>query len=237
MISSFLGSPTQPPELVFQQGVDWLTLSWGGRLWALSGLLPDSEPSLIPQFIHLWNEEKRATVKNENYQASTLKPHFGCVHGGTVGHSPISLAEWGLSALARTWCNGFSVQCHRHGSCSWICPTQPWEEGGSYPVGANAQVNAHVGPDEVGVDLGLPCPHHLVWPHHVLLEGPVLLQDRELGRGTRQGKHWMFLWGKSRQKTKWEEVRQTMHRESGCHPHGKKDGIAPCPRDPAEGPL
>ena len=52
-VSSFLGSPTQPPELVFQQGVDWLTLSWGGRLWALSGLLPDSEPSLIPQFIHL----------------------------------------------------------------------------------------------------------------------------------------------------------------------------------------
>lgn len=56
MTSSFLGSPTQPPELVFQQGVYWLNTELGQRTvgyGALAGLLSDPEPSLIPQFIHL----------------------------------------------------------------------------------------------------------------------------------------------------------------------------------------
>lgn len=51
---------------------------------------------------------------------------------------------------------------HRHGPWSGMRPTRPREEGGGYPVRANAQVNTDVGPDEVGMDLRLSCPHHLI---------------------------------------------------------------------------
>lgn len=97
-------------------------------------------------------------------------------------------------------------------------------------------MNAHIGPDEVGADLGLSCLHHLIRPHHVLLECSVFLQDRELGWGPWQCKHWMFLWRKSRYKPD-KGKSDRMHREPCYYPHGKKDGIAPCPRDPVERPL
>lgn len=74
----------------------------------------------------------------------------------------MDLAEQKLSGLAGTWRNGFTVQPPQAWPWSGMRPTQPREEGGRYPVRANAQVNTDVGPGEVGVDLRLPCAHHLI---------------------------------------------------------------------------
>lgn len=54
-----------------------------------------------------------------------------------------------------------------------------------YPVRADPQVNADVGPDQQRLDIGFSLLHHCIRPLHVLLQGPVLLQDRKLGWSSR----------------------------------------------------
>lgn len=62
------------------------------------------------------------------------------------------------------------------------------QEGASHPVGADSQVDAHVGSEEQLPDVAVALLGHLLGPDHVALQARVLLQDREVGRspGERQ---------------------------------------------------
>lgn len=90
-----------------------------------------------------------------------------------------------------------------------------------YPVGAEAQVDPHVGPEQQRVDEGFSFLHHPLGPHHVLLEGPVLLQDGELGWGSGQGQHrvlggWKPTENKPQQTETWRNLMRIVVQTAAC---------------------
>lgn len=101
-------------------------------------------------------------------------------------------------------------------------------------------MDPYVGPEQQRVDEGFSLPHHPLRPHHVLLEGPVLLQDRELGWCAGQGQHGVLggrkpAEGKTRQTETWRYLtRIAVQRAARANAWGLRGGGSETHRAPGD---